>query len=210
LLVDQIQQRSVVKMLARGDRVEIFSESQQEWMLDGEVVEVVKQRCSRDGLQLRPGSTKVVYGHGRRYKWLSPGMLDEMVRPLPLPRLPESLSGDLVLGTTAGWFRSKREAMYVELDKGFLQWWREEEDAKAGQKPVGAVHLLGAQKEATDVRIQLRADGGRGAVCEMEAGSAAEASRWSKALWEHVRYCTEERMTSMKPVASDDSGDVVL
>jgi hypothetical protein len=209
LLVDQIQQRSMVKLLARGDRVEVFSESQQEWMLDGEVVEVVKQRCTRDGLQLRPGSTKVVYGNGRRYKWLSPGMMDEIVRALPLPRLPEPLTGDLVLWTTAGWFRSKQERMYVELDRGFLQWWREEEDAKGGNAPVGSMHLLGSQQEASDIRIQLRADGGRGAVCEMEAGTAADASRWSKSLWEHVRFCTEERVRVNKPVASDGS-DVVL
>merc|ERR1719362_3521 len=88
-LVDQIQ-RSRVKLFARGDRVEVFSDSHQEWMLVGEVAEVAMESCVRDGIHVRAGSTKVVYGKGRRYKWLSPCMLAENVRALP-----DSVTGEL-------------------------------------------------------------------------------------------------------------------
>jgi len=209
LLVDQIQ-RERVKLFARGDRVEVFSDTAQEWMLDGEVVEVVKERCTRDGLHLRAGSTKVVYGNGRRYKWLSPCMLDDMLRTLPLPRFPEALSGEMAMKTAAGWFCSPQEHVYVELYKGYLQWWKAEEDAKLGQSAAGSLHLRDSAVTEHGLCLNLQIDGSMGAVCMLEATTSADASKWAAALKQHADFCQAESKNLSKNLNDPLACDVIL
>lgn len=176
-----------MKLFAKGQRVEIFSHTLREWMLDGEVVEVVTERCTRDGIQVRAGSTKVVYGKGQRYKWVPPSLLEETVRALPLPRLPEPVQGKLSLA-----MQICHERMYFELEKGFLQWWSHEEDAMSGALPAGWLHLPGSRQEVQGQCILLWTEGSHGDVYDFEATSAQEASRWAAAFRAHAEFGEED------------------
>jgi len=205
VLLDQLQ-RERVKLFARGDRVEIFSDTAQEWMLDGEVVAVVRERCTRDGLSLRAGSTKVVYGNGRRYKWLSPCMLEETVKALPLPSFPAPVAGELSLATQAGWFQSPQQRVHVELSKGFLQWWKAEEDAKLGRPAVGSISLMNSVLSEQGLFLKVQIGDCMGAVCALEAASLVDASRWAKAMKQHVEFSKADGTST----SNSNSCDVVF
>lgn len=96
-------QRRRVKLFSPGDIVKVYSEKYQEWMLNGEVAEVVLKSSVRDGIQIRAGSTKIVYSAGRRFKWLSPSVLERYAQPSSRARPPQPLTGTLALENCT-WF----------------------------------------------------------------------------------------------------------
>lgn len=187
---EETRQRRRVKIYAKGDVVEIFSNSHQKWFLDGEVVQVVKDGGRIDGFQVRAGSMKVLYNNGGTFRWVPPQEVADSLRPSPRPRPPEPLIGMLAL-QEASWFTMKWTNMYVELHKGFLQWWHSRADATSGKKPLGSFYLLGLQEDEQGNRFKFKADSTGGLNFTFQAESAEQVEVWVSALWSHAGYCEE-------------------
>merc|ERR1740121_481744 len=73
-------QRSKMKMYEIGDVVEVFSLKSQKWILDGEIADLVKETCVKDGFKIRAGSIKVLYENATRFKWVAPQNVPDHIR----------------------------------------------------------------------------------------------------------------------------------
>lgn len=183
------KQRHVVRIFPRGSMVEIYSASRQQWFIDGEVVEVAWESGIRDKVPVSAGSTKIVYGQGRYFKWVSSRRLHETVRLSSRPERPKSLTGHVMLEKTCfplEWWSWS----YFLIDKGVLQWWETEEVAHARTKPVGVVKLSGIQLDREGLCIKLRADGNSDTYCFKAQPDSA--GQFVQALWAHSKFVEEE------------------
>lgn len=185
-------QRRKVKLYAIGDIVEVFSISQGRWTLDGEVSDVVDEACIKDKFRLRAGSMKVHFENATKFKWVAPEQISEHVRPSPRVKPPPAISGrldiEVHLPESSEWVK-----VHVEVNKGFLQWWETEEDARRGSKSRGVAYLLGLQLNTSEVVLKVRTDATRGALFVFRVESDEEAQKWTAALWEHAGFCEEMR-----------------
>merc|ERR1719469_1746145 len=100
----------------------VYSQKHKTWMLDAEIVDVVRESCVIDGFQVRAGSMKVEYANGARYKWVAPQQVEQELRPSPRPRPPNPMVG-MLSKMAHGWWITMWHDRYFELNKGFLQWW---------------------------------------------------------------------------------------
>merc|ERR1740121_513445 len=64
------RQRKSIKPMKMGDQVEVYSHQHKQWMLDGEVLERVEETGVRDGISVPAGAIKVVFNHGRHFRWM--------------------------------------------------------------------------------------------------------------------------------------------
>lgn len=185
--------RKKVKLYSKGDMVEVWSAKQQEWMFDGEVVEVAAESFISVGdcLQVAAGSMMVVFANGALYEWLTPQLVETHLRPSPRPLAPSPMVGTL-LKETHGWFTFRHER-YVELSKGFLRWWESEEAARKGEEAAGTVYLLNLQMQSMGQDINLRSSGTKGKIYTFEAATEEDTEAWSQALWAQSAYCQELR-----------------
>lgn len=185
------RQRRAFKPFYIGDAVEIFSARNKQWEFDGEVTAITNESFM-DGIERVPaGSTKVVYGSGRRYKWVPSQKLADLVRASARPKSPDPMVGELCLEVYS-WFIAGWEKRYFELNKGFLQWWQTAEDAKRGVAPATSVYLLGLQQEQRGLSIKFRTDNTQRAIYTIMADSKEELQAWTEALWLHAEFCEEE------------------
>lgn len=196
---DSPKQRKQVKAMHVGDLVEVYSVQLKRWFKDGEIIEAVQDACYMDGNRVMAGSVKVVYDKGKRYKWMAPHQMEELLRTSPWPRPPKPMLG-MLKKEEFSWFGTGWSAYYVELHKGFLQCWRSKKEAQEGNKPAQSIFLLGLtqeeEKTSGDI-IRMRCHGcvHSWKVEVLEAAEAAEIDRmaklWSEALWAHAGYCEE-------------------
>jgi len=184
------RQRRKVKLFAKGDVCEVFSVKHGKWFLDGEITDAITESSYRDGLRVVAGSMKATYDNGVRFKWVAPHEVEALVRESPRPRPPEPLVGELTKQQVF-WFLTRWTKMHCELNKGFLQWWYTEEDAKSGAQPLGSSYMLGLQQQDEDVSFKLRTESSEGEVLSFIAASTEEVSTWVEALWVHAGYCEE-------------------
>lgn len=184
------RQRKKMKLFQVGDVVEVFSARQNKWFTDAEVVDVAREVVNEKGMKVPAGSTKIVYDQGTRFKWVAPQEMEQFVRPSTRPRPPEALSGEL-LKETHYWFITSWTKYYFEVNKGFLQWWNNREDAASNVAAVGSVYLLGLQQKDDGVLFKLRADSTGGAVFAFQSESPEETSAWVDTLWLHSAYCDD-------------------
>jgi len=66
--------------LHQGDPVYVWSGSKSAWATDGVVAEVLDTPAVVDGASVPAGTVKVVYDHGRSFKWLTPTQLPHHLR----------------------------------------------------------------------------------------------------------------------------------
>lgn len=184
------RQRRKMKLWSRGDVVEVFSEENQKWFLDAEVAEVVDESSMQGNFRVVAGSMKVVYSNGAHFKWVAPQEMETLIRGSPRPRPPDPAVGELRIETHKLFF-TQWTTHYLELSKGFLQWWRTREDAQSKNEPIGSVYLLGLQLQRTGMVCRIRADVTKGAVSIFKAESEDEAASWEEDLWAHAGFCDE-------------------
>lgn len=190
------KQRRVVRFFPRGSFVEIYSQSQQRWILDGEVAGIVYDSCVMDGVEVSAGSTKIIYDNGKYYRWVASAFLHEMVRESGRRLRPNPEVGRLM-------WRGRRGVLwkwcYALLHSGHLHWWDSAEDAAAGSKPVGAVHLLGVHLEEDGPCVALHA---KSDAQSARSGSytfkVQQEEEWAgtfvAALQAHIDWCEEDRL----------------
>merc|ERR1719189_3357012 len=80
---------------------------------------------------------------------------------------------------------------YFELNKGFLQWWVSEADARHGIKPNGTVYLLGLKQTFAEKVFKVTAVGTKGVVYSFSADNDEHIVEWMDRLWAHASYCEE-------------------
>lgn len=182
-------QRRKARAYHVGDLVEIWSVKYDKWIRDGEVMDVVREKCCKDGVNLRAGSVKVLYSSGARFKWMPPKQVSEHLRMSARPKAPDSTIGSLQKECHADvtFWRS----MHVEISKGYMQWWEEEAEAERGGKSLGHAYLLGMQLWRQGRSFKLRAESNDGAVFAFQAENDEDAQRWVNALWEHAGHCLD-------------------
>lgn len=176
-------------MFPVGTLVEVYSNAENKWITDGEVVEVAKESGTRDKIPIVAGSTKIVYDQGQRFKWVAALRLQELVRESPRPSPPEPLSMYLELEIQS-WLSTWWKGVFIELRKGTLFWWDPGQD---GDRPAGSIRLLGAQLEVEDMCVQLSADPISGTIYRFKAEKEEEAADLVRAVREHAAFCDEER-----------------
>lgn len=188
---EPVRQRKPFRPPNVGDPIEIFSATSGQWVSDGEVVAITMEQIEENGECVPAGSTKVVYGNGRRCKWVPGHKLADIVRRSPRPRAPPTQCGVHQLEVYS-WFMPGWEQRYFELNKGFMQWWPSMDDAKAGAPPEATVHLLGLQLEQVGNCIKFRTDSTTRAIYTMKYEDEEQRTDWSNALWMHAEFCEEE------------------
>lgn len=151
---DALLQRRRVKLFNVGDFVKVYSRKDGEWLDDGEVTDVVLQACVKEGVQIRAGSTRVIYANHRRHKWLSPLELERNVVASMRPKPPKSCTGYLLLEMNS-WLGTNWKQTYVEVNRGFLQWWDTMDAAAEKSKPAGSMYLLGLEQDSEDLTIRM-------------------------------------------------------
>merc|ERR1740123_2076045 len=87
--------RKKVKPYRPGDLVEINSLQHGQWMLDGEVAEVLSETVLESGVQIPAGSIRVVFQNATQFEWVATPQLEENVRPSHRPRPPKPCMGAL-------------------------------------------------------------------------------------------------------------------
>lgn len=185
------KQRKIVRIFPRGSFVEIYSGSQRQWYLDGEVVDIAWESSIVDGIRFSAGSSKVVYGSGKHFKWVELHRLEELVRPSRRPQQPKPVVG-YVLMEVRSWLGGWWKWTYFQLSKGDLQWWASEEDASAGQMPEGTMKLLGARPEKEVLCIKLITPF---ANLTLKEKSGERADRLISSIKSHASYCEEDLLS---------------
>lgn len=180
--------------------MEIYSESDQQWIRDGEVEEVVTESIYRDGLNVRAGSMKITYNNGMRFKWVAPQQMEQYLRPSPRPRPPDPIAGELYKETHALW-RTWHQQCYCELNKGFLMWWDNIKQAENAEKPAGYLFLMGMKLTVERGRpdkngvstsmMRLCSTSSHGAISVFKRADGGDLSAWEEALWSHAVYTDE-------------------
>mmetsp|Transcript_4096 Transcript_4096/g.10106 ORF Transcript_4096/g.10106 Transcript_4096/m.10106 type:complete len:440 (+) Transcript_4096:45-1364(+) len=204
--------RKKVRVFKPGDLVLVWSEHTASWNDDGEVVETLQEPSSHHGVQLNPGSMKVVYANGKRFKWVDPQHAQMLLKPSKRPPAPPFKSGNLEKETHS--IFTEWHVRYFELSKGFLSWWKSYEDMSKGKKPTGAIPLLALSLRVEGNFFRFWTGATKGTMFSLGASSTEEANEWARAMMDHSHYVqamrdhlenkvTEERSTSTR---SADSG----
>jgi hypothetical protein len=184
------RQRRKVKIYQVGEQVEVFSMKRGVWVLDGEIADVVSEACTKDNFKLRAGSIKVLFDNATMYKWILPGRVAEQIRPSPRVKPKEALVGvleiEVNLHDTIAWV-----GVHVEVNKGYLQWWHSQEDARAGSKSVGIAYLFGLELNEGGRELILQTFATRGIFFSFRAKTEEDAQLWRTALRDHSNYCDE-------------------
>lgn len=186
-------QRKPCRLFRRGDTVELWSTKQQRWLPDGEIAEVIHEGRQVNGVHLRAGSMRVLYDSGVRSRWVSPTEIEDNLRPSLRPRAPVTKKGRLML-ETAGLFITGWSYVYVELQRGFLQWWTDVEAARRGEVPLGSVYTLGLEMQASaaDASFKCRMLSSGDHVHKFNVGDATMATvDWLRAFHAHAGYCED-------------------
>lgn len=192
MTTEATRQRKRVRLYVKGDVVDVYSMKHQQWFEDAEIAEVVTESKVVDGYRVRAGSMKVIYDNGARFKWIAPQQMEDFLRPSRRPKAPEPVVGEL-FKETSSWFGAKYLKQYFELNKGFLQWWVKQDDARRGGLPEGQIYLLGLQQQENGAAFRLRTDSTQGAVFGFKADTEDEAGTWTEVLWAHAWFCEEMR-----------------
>lgn len=190
-LKQAVRQRKRVKLYAVGDVVEFFGMSQQKWFDDAEIASVVTESFMQNNLRVAAGSMKVVYNDGSQFRWVAPHEMEDFIRISPRPRPPDAMVGELLKESHFLFFTSWTKH-YVELSKGFMQWWRTRDEATRGDVPAGTVYLMGLQQQQFGMMFKIRAEDTGGAVYAFQADSNDLATVWVEALWAHTAYCDDD------------------
>jgi len=197
------KQRKRIKLFAIGDQVEVWSSKNDMWYLDAEVVDVAKETGGIDGLKIKAGSMKIIYDNGSRFKWVPPQQMEGYLRLSPRPKPPSPLTGTLYHASN-GWFSTKWTLCYVELNRGFLQWWESQEAAKKGSPPIGKMHMRGLQQNDQDNALMLKSDSTGASVYNFKFDSAELVQQWVTLLWAHAGFCEEWAEFSKAKQGGDD------
>lgn len=188
---EPLRLRKKVKLYSKGAFVEVWSAVHQQWVVDGEVVDIAHATRIEHGLRIAAGSVLVGYASGSKYAWLLPQHVETRLRPSLRPRAPAPMTGHL-LQQTYSWSAFRRPR-YLDISKGFLCWWNEDECAESGEEALGTVCLLDLQLRREGLDIHLRTSSTQGAVHTFRAMMEGEAAAWERALWVHAGYCQEGR-----------------
>lgn len=184
------RQREAVKAYRKGDFVDVWSVKFSRWYDDGEVVDRVDETCYVDHVQVQAGSVQVVFGLGKMYRWVAPVMVKRHLRDSLRPQPPEAMSG-VLKKETHGWFGfSEWHDRYVEIQRGYIHWWRNEQEAQINE-PVKKVYLLGTRIKEKVNKFKLVTDGSQGVIYQFEAESYDSMLAWSEACYEHAEFCEE-------------------
>merc|ERR1719433_1910835 len=145
--------RQRIKLYAKGDMVEFWSEIRKDWVLDGEVEEVAVESRNENGCRIVAGSLKIAFANGTHAEWIVPSQVNTDVRPSSRPKAPAARVGYL-RKETHEWITQRHER-YFELSKGFLRWWNSEADARHWPA-TNTVYLLGLQHQREGLDLKLR------------------------------------------------------
>merc|ERR1719203_506883 len=134
---------------------------------------------------------KVIYNSGSRFKWISMNEMENMLRPSKRPKPPPTMRGTF-MKETHNFFTTLHER-YFELNRGFMQWWVTEAEAKSGAKPNGSLYLLGMKLQVDGANIMLKTDSSQGMLYKFVTPSDELCKTWVEALWTHAGFCLEMR-----------------
>merc|ERR1719330_1302934 len=96
------------------------------------------------------------------------------------------------------------EPRYIEVKKGVLQWWADEESSQ-NSKPDGKISLLGAEVSYDGEMLLLqegRVDGVQ-SLHSFAAESERQVASWAKAIGAHASYCGSLRGLTSEAGAAD-------
>jgi len=185
-----VRLRKKVKPYKVGDLVDIFRSKQNDWLLDGEVVEVANDAGVKDGTSVTAGSCKVTFNAGKEFKWVQPAQFEASLRISGRPRPPEMKTG-VFSKETHNWWWVEWNERYFELKKGVLSWWTNEAAAKAQKKPSKTIYLLGMQYNQDNNKIKVRTAASGSLINHFMWKTSDEAEDWGQAFVEQAVYCED-------------------
>lgn len=157
-----------------GDVVEVFGEREQQWMPDGEIMEVTTDLRWAAGGPFGPGSLKVAFEGPHRFTWLAREEAQRLMRPSLLPKSPQTKAGTLLEERRFWVFARQAQQVHAQVSKGFLEWWtmdiweghRASNLANAGDPPPsGRVNLLGMSAFLRGASFEIWLDNSRANTC---------------------------------------------
>merc|ERR1712194_345400 len=197
-----------VRKWVRGDQVHIWSSGKKEWAKDGSIQEISLRDRVIDKTEVPAGSIRILYNGSSTFKWVPPRYFDQNIRWAGKPPFPKEKMG-IVSKQTHGWFPTWHER-YVEINQGYVQWWRDEVEAKSGQPYArGSINLNGAVVDQKGKSIFVKGisvavdgspeAGGTVMVHAFSVKTDEEAAEWTDALRAHVEYKNQEKMLDETP-----------
>jgi len=172
-----------------GDLVQVYSDSMNVWYDDGEIIGVMTQAATVNGVSFPAGSYRVRYMNQKRIKCLTPSEAHKSLKRSLRPKPPSPLMGPLEKETHdifARW-----HTRFFMVKNGFLQWWTDEMEAKAGMPPKKTLILLGLKLSIKGSIIQVKTAQSKGTIDCFDAGTTDLAAKWAHALRLHSEYASE-------------------
>lgn len=172
-----------------GETVAVYCKSEQTWVDDGIVLLVLTESNSYDGYKLPVGAIKVQYSNQRRFKWVLQDHVDTFLRPSTRPSMPTPMMGELFKETHN--IITEWHVRHVEINRGFMQWWQNPDDARSGLRPNAVAGLTGMklQVEEGNNIFRFSTASTNGMVYSFDATSVEGRNRWVGALERHHQYC---------------------
>lgn len=172
-----------------GDAVMVFCDSARQWIDDGAILLILRQTESYDGYQLPQGAVKVQYCGGRRFKWVLEEQVERFLQPSERPTPPSPMMGELFKETHN--VITEWHVRHVEINRGYMQWWQNPDDARIGMKPNAVAMLSGMIFHVDDdsTVFKFSTAGTKGTVYSFDATSPEGRERWVAALARHGSYC---------------------
>merc|ERR1719468_138080 len=80
---------------------------------------------------------------------------------------------------------------HAEINRGFMQWWQNPDDARAGLRPNAVAVLLGMKihVESDSTVFKFSTASTKGVMYSFDATSSEGRERWVRALEKHASYC---------------------
>lgn len=187
-----MRQRKKVKPFRPGDMVEIYSLQHKQWILDGEVVEAVSETCRDGDAEVLAGSIKVVFKNATFFQWVALQQMEEYVRPSLRPKPPKPIAG--VLQKQTHCLFPYWHERYVEVNKGFMLWWENEEQARSGEPAKGSFYLLGLRLDRKYAAgFSVGAETTPGIAYYFSTDSEEKTAEWAESISMHSDYCEDTR-----------------
>lgn len=181
-----VKQRKPMRLYSRGDYVQVYSNAANSWHDDGVIIEVTEEKAMRDGFSIPAGSMKAQYSGGRRFKWVTPTQSAEFLKPSLRPVAPPPMTGDIFKETHN--FFSEWHVRHFQLNKGFLQWWHNAEQAKAGAPPNRTISLMGLVIADSGSCFKVRSASTKGVIYRFDAKTQENCQRWVASIRKHWEY----------------------
>jgi len=172
-----------------GDPVAVFSKNA--WIDDGVIMEISTTIEVFQTLTLLPGSIKVQYEGEKKLKWIPESHVSQYLKRSNRPPTPKTLKGEL-LKESWGEDEVQWNTRFLQLKKGWLQWWDSKEEAASGEKPHQSFALVGLALGSAGTVLSLRAQTTKGTVYNFDTRQHQDPAKtlqdWMQSLREHAEF----------------------